>query len=213
MKKMFAIVVALVMAVCALSIIDASYDTTPEKVIIKSETANAIATSSADLYTADRQDYPVGLNEENQYDILAENELYGHADYGDYVPAEVRYVDGFPVVDGEKTYNSYYGSERYVDPGEQEKPREDWNLHDYHKNGEFFESVGHGAMYFNSVEDMQAYAQMMKEEFGENIHDTYYDVDGNQVDRGSSLIDNAEAIVGDVNSRQQDTLDAIDAME
>ncbi|MBO4338866.1 MAG: hypothetical protein J5877_02955 [Clostridia bacterium] len=214
MKKMFALVIALVIAVCALSIFSITYDTTPDVVISGGEIANAIATSSADTCTHDRQDYPIGANAENQYDILADNDLYGHADYGDYVPAEVRYVDGFPTVDGEKTYSRYYEDSRYVQPAEEEKPREDWNMHDFHANGEMFETVGNGTMSFYSEEDRDAYIASLKEEFGEeNVHEYQYDSNGNaSSSTGNGLIDQAQNTVDDVNEKQGNIEDILNSM-
>lgn len=218
MKKMFVAVAFLVVAVCALTVVNFAYDTNPT-VVAGSETANYIASSSADNYTNDRQDFPVGLNEENQYDILADNHLYGHDDYGDYVPAETRYVNGFPVVNGEKTYDKYYGTDGYIYPGEEEKSREEWNLHDFHKNGEYFESVGKGEMHFYNEEDMKAYAQQLRDEFGaENVHEVKLDSNGDVVappptsasGSGNSITDTAENTVDDVNQRQEDILNSAD---
>ncbi len=234
MKKMLFAVALLVAAVCALTVINAAYDVNPT-VTLKGETANAIATSSADEYTYDRQDYPVGLNAENQYDILADNDLYGHVDYGDYVPAKTRYVDGFPTVDGEKTYDKYYGTDGYIYPGEEEKLREDWNLHDFHKHGELFESVGNGEMHFYNEEDREAYLQGMKDEFGaENVKITTdtnatYSGSSSTADAasgntasdasssdsegsGNSIIDQAKDAVDSVNERQDATSDAVNSM-
>ena len=212
MKKMFAVVTALVVAVCALSVISFTYDTAPDVVIAGGEIANAIATSSADTCTHDRQDYPVGYNTENQYDILAENDLYGHVDYGDYVPAEVRYIDGFPTVDGIKTNNYYYGSEKYIEPAEEEKPREDWNLYDFHQNGELFESIGAGSMYFNNDEDRAAYIDSLKDEYGaDNVREDNYSTSSSS-STGNSMIDNAKNTVDDVNEKQDNISIIIDSM-
>lgn len=189
MKKMFVLVSLLVAAVCALSIINCAYDTTPE-VVVLSEQANTIDTSSADLYTYERQENPVGINAENQYDILADNHLYGHCDYGDYVPAKTRYVDGFPTVDGEKTFSRYYEQKGYVKPAETDKPREDWNLHDFHANGEMFETIGNGEMIFRNDEDREAYIAALKEEFGaDNVREAQLDANGNVIDSGNGKID------------------------
>jgi hypothetical protein len=209
MKKIFALVTALVMAVCALTVVSFTYDVTPDVVVSGGETANAISTSSADSYTADRQDYPVGLNEENQYDILADNELYGHVDYGDYVPAEVRYVNGFPYIDGDMKNSQYYEDKPYI-PTEEDKPWEEWNLHDFHKNGEYFETIGNGTMNFYTVEDMEAYVDSLKEEYGaENIHETWYDANGNPTD---SPFSGVQDTVDEVNEQQEDMLDMLDSL-
>ena len=217
MKKIFVAVSLLVAAVCALTVVNFAYDTNPETETVIIEPANAIATSSADTCTHDRQDYPIGLNEEKQYDILAENGLYGHADYGDYVPAETRYVDGFPTVDGEKTFNYYYGNARYVKPAEEEKAREDWNLRDFHANGELLETVGNGTMSFYNEEDMNAYVNSLKDEFGEeNVHENQYDSNGtassSSSSSGNGLIDQAQDTVDDVNEKQDNIEDILNSM-
>ena len=145
MKKYVIPFTVLFIAVIALSVFSLSYDVSADVAAVEEPAAaQSIASSSAESYTADRQDYPVGLNAENEYDILADNKLYGHDNYGDYVPAKVRYVDGFATVDGKKTYSRYYEDKKYVQPPEEEKPREDWNLNDFHEHGEFLESEGNG---------------------------------------------------------------------
>jgi len=217
MKKIFVAVSLLVAAVCALTVLNFTYDTNPETETVIIEPANAIATSSADTCTHDRQDYPIGLNEEKQYNILAENGLYGHADYGDYVPAETRYVDGFPSVDGEKKFSPYYEVKGYVKPADEEKAREDWNLHDFHANGEYFETVGNGTMSFYNEEDMNAYVDSLKDEFGEeNIHEYQYDTNGtassSSSSSGNGLIDQAQDTVDDVNEKQDNYEDILNSM-
>lgn len=217
MKKMFVLVALLVVAVCALSIINCAYDTNPVVTAV-GEQANAIATSSADTCTHDRQDYPIGLNTENQYDILADNDLYGHADYGDYVPAETRYVNGFPTVDGEKKFSPYYEVKGYVKPADEEKEREDWNLHDFHANGEYFETVGNGTMSFYNEEDLEAYVDSLKDEFGEeNVHEYQYDSNGTASSSSSSSsgngpIDQAQDTVDDVNEKQGNIEDILNSL-
>lgn len=214
MKKMFVLVALLVVAVCALSIINCAYDINPVVTAV-GEQANAIATSSADTCTYDRQDYPIGLNTENQYDILADNDLYGHNDYGDYVPAEARYVDGFPIVDGEKKFSQYYETKKYIQPAEEEKPREDWNLHDFHANGELFETVGNGTMSFYNEEDMNAYVDSLKDEFGEeNVNEYQYDSNGqsSSSSSGNGLIDQAQNTVDDVNEKQGNIEDILNSL-
>lgn len=216
MKKMFVAVTFIVVAICALTVFTFTFNTDSTVEII-GEPANAIATSSADKYTYDRHNSPVGLNEENQYDIIADNHLYGHDDYGDYVPAETRYVDGFPTVDGKKVYSKYYENKGYVKPAEEEKPREEWNLHDFHANGEYFETIGNGEMHFYNEEDMEAYVEQLRDEFGaENVHEIKIDAEGTvdnsntSNNNGSSLVDNAQDTVNDVNQSQEDTLNSVD---
>ena len=226
MKKMLAAVAVLVAAICALTVVNFAYDTNPE-VAAMGETANAAVSAETDVYSIDRQKSPVGLNAENQYDILADNHLYGHCDYGDYVPAETRYVDGFPEVDGVKTYNRYYGEEGYIKPAEEEKPEEDWNLHDFHKHGQLFESIGSGEMYFRNDEDREAFIDSLKEEFGAgNVREINLETatgsnpssaqtdktpSGNTADdskSSDSFIDYAKDTVDNVNERQNAVNDA-----
>lgn len=184
MKKFFIPFLVLIIAVVALSVYAATYDTgTPAVVVREQSAAQSIASSSADLYAKNRTDYPVGKNTENQYDILAKNKLYGHNDYGDYVPAKVRYVDGFATVDGKKTYSRYYEDKKYVQPPEEEKDREDWNLYDFHDHGELLESEGNG-----SYIDPNAVSKAIS-------------------DSGMS-IDDLQNLVNNVNANQQASLDA-----
>jgi hypothetical protein len=191
MKKYFIPVLLLVIAVMALSVYTATYDTGVVKVAAdEPAAAQSIASSSADKYAADRQKNPTGLNAEHQYDILAKNKLYGQNDYGDYVGAKVRYVDGFATVDGQKTFSKYYENKKYVKPAEEDKDREDWNLHDYHANGEMFETVGNGTMSFYTEEDRDAYIKALQDEFGvENVNIENYNADGSAVDDIMNMID------------------------
>jgi len=194
MKKMFALLTVFIVAICALTVISFTYDTSVDVVYAGGEVANGLETNATEDLICERQDYPAGLNEEKQYDIIAVNGLYGHNDYGDYVPAETRYINGFPVVNGVKTNNRYYGCDPYVYPGEEEKPYEDWNLYDFHDNGEFLESEGNG-----TYVDINASA-----------HDKS---DENSSSTGNNLIDSAQNTVDNVNEKQSNIQDIVDSME
>ena len=194
MKKMFAsLVTAFIIGICALTVINYSYDTSADVVTVGSEIANAIEVIETEDLICDRQDYPTGLNEESQYEILAVNHLYGHNDYGDYVPAETRYINGFPTVNGVKSNTKYYGYELYIFPGIEEKPYEDWNLYDFHEHGELLESEGKGTYVTPTVPD-ETTANDSSSESG-NIFDWTQDT------------------VDDVNENQNNVLDIVDSME
>lgn len=214
MKKLLIPVIMLIAAVMTLSIYTAMYDTEPDAVaLVQPADAQSIDTSSADYYTADRQEYPVGANADNQYDILADNQLYGHDDYNDYTEAKVRYVDGYPVVNGEKTYSKYYATDGYIQPAEEDKPWEEWNMHDFHANGEFFDTFGNGTMSFYNKEDMEAFAEEMRNEYGaENIREVKLDTNAS-TDNIVDKLPEAQEAVDETNEQTADLENQADSMK
>jgi len=214
MNKMYFAVALLLAATSAVAIFSNNFSKDPVTVAdSQMPNCGVAADSSAVKYNVDEPEYYTGYNYEDQYDILYYNDLYGHDDYGDYVPAKDEYVNGFPVVNGEKTYDKYYGTDGYIYPGESEKSREDWNLHDFHKNGEYFETFGNGRMSFYNEEHMNEYKKQLEEEYGkENIYEIKLDDDasfdgssasysgsGSGADTGD-----VQDVVDDVNQRTDD---------
>ena len=215
MKKLLIVVTALVVAVTGLTVYTGTYNTNPDKVVaVNSETANAEETVEdtieVDIVSSKKPAEEADDDDVCQYRIIAENNLYGQDDYSDYVPAKTEYVDGFPEVDGRKTYNAYYKTSGYETPAEEEKPREDWNLYDFHKNGELIESVGNGTMSFRTKEDRDAYLSSLEDEYGkENVNASNYDADG----KSNTVADKTQNVVDEVNEKQQDTLEAAEQSE